>query len=925
MESENIININGYPYSFEAGETILDVANRNNIYIPTLCHLKDTTPTGACRVCLVEVEGGRGLPAACAMPAGKNMKVLTESPKVINARRQVIAFLMASGNHNCAARGDSNMDYTDFQLGVRNYDASTDICPSYGSCELQKLAYKYQVAELLARLNLTEFKPHYPLEDANPFIIRDFSRCILCGRCVKACNEIQVNKAIAFGYRGAEAKIVATGDNSLVESDCVFCGQCMQVCPVAALTLKEQRYNERFWELDRTKTTCTFCGTGCSIDVYTNKKKEIVKVEGTENGIVNQGSLCIKGRFGNDFVQSEERLTQPMLKDGDSFKPITWDDALGRISKKLGEIKSASGPDSIAGFASARCTNEENYIMQKFFRAALGTNNIDHCARLCHSSTIAGLTDAFGSGAMTNSIKEIPQSDCILLTGSNTTENHPVIGSKIKRAVNRDGTKLIVVEPREINMTRSADIFLQPKPGTDSAWINGFLNVIISEDLYDKEYVTSRTEGFEEMKKAVAQYTPDKVEEITGIPKDKLVEAARLYAQAGTGAIYYAMGITQHTTGTDNVKSLANLAMLCGNVGIEGGGVNPLMGQNNIQGACDCGCLPNVYPDYQDVTDESVAGNFAKAWGAQLSKKAGLTVTEIPKAIEDGRVKALYVMGENPMVSDADISNMEKALKGVDFLVVQDIFMTETAKFADIVLPAASFAEKEGTFTNTERRVQRVRKVVDSPGDAREDWKIFVELSKRMGYQMDVESAKDIFEEISKVSSSYAGISYGRIDKEGGLQWPCPGEAHPGTPVLHKDQFIRGKGRFHGIEYSPPAESPDDQYPLILTTGTVLEHHHTGTMTRHSEGLNKLYPAAVVEINPADAEKLSVADTEKVTVTSRRGSISLSARITDRSPEGVVFIPSHFAEAAVNRLTNPVVDPVSHIPEYKVCAVRIGK
>lgn len=925
MESENTIIINGYPYSFEGGETILDVANRNNIYIPTLCHLKDTTPTGACRICLIEVEGGRGLPAACVMPAGNNMKVITESPKVINARRHVVAFLMASGNHNCAARGCTNMDYTDFQLGVRNYDDSTDICPAYGSCELQKLAYKYQASELLARMNLTEFKPHYPLEDANPFIIRDFSRCILCGRCVKACNEIQENNAIAFGYRGAEAKIVATSDKPLVESDCVFCGQCMQVCPVAALTLKEKRYNERFWELERTETTCNYCGTGCSIDMYVNEKKEIMKVEGTEKGVVNNGSLCIKGRFGYDFIQSEERLTQPMLKDGDSFKPITWNDALDRISKKLGEIKSASGADSIAGFASARCTNEDNYIMQKFFRAAIGTNNIDHCARLCHSSTEVGLTAAFGCGGMTNSIDEIPKSDCILITGSNTSENHPVIASKIKRAVRREGTRLIVVEPREISMAKNADIFLQPKPGTDSAWINGFLNIIISEDLFDKEYVTGRTEAFDEMKKAVAQYTPEKVEEITGIPKDKLVEAARLYAQAGAGAIYYAMGITQHTSGTGNVQSLANLAMLCGNVGIEGGGVNPLMGQSNLQGACDIGCLPGVFPGYQKVTEESMVSKFSDAWGVKMPAQAGLAVTEVTKAIEDGKIKALYIMGENPLLSDADIGSMEKALKEVDFMVVQDIFMTETAKLADIVLPAASFAEKEGTFTNTERRVQRVRKAVDSPGDAREDWKIFVELSKLMGYQMDYDSARDIFEEISSVTPGYAGISYGRIEKEGGLQWPCTNAAHSGTRFLHKDTFSRGKGLFHAVEYTPPAESPDDQYPLILTTGSVLEHFHTGTMTRRSEGLNEIYPVAVVEINPADAEKLSVADTEKVTVSSRRGSISLSAKITERSPEGVVFIPVHFAEAAANRLTNSVLDPVAKIPEYKVCAVRIEK
>ena len=526
---------------------------------------------------------------------------------------------------------------------------------------------------------------------------------------------------------------------------------------------------------------------------------------------------------------------------------------------------------------------------------------------------------------MTNSIDEIDVTDVMLLTGTNTTENHPVIASRMKRAVTKRDAKLIVVDPREIDMANFAEFYLQPKPGTDVVWINGFMNVIIEEGLYDRDYVEKRTEDFEKVKETVKKYNPDYVEEITGIPKDNLVESARLYAKAGKASIYYAMGITQHISGTDNVKSLANLAMLCGNVGIEGGGVNPLRGQNNVQGACDVGCLPNVYPGYQSVEDESIADKFSTAWNSDVSKSAGLTLMDMFKGIEDGTVKAMYIMGENPLLSDPDLGHVEDALSKLDFLVVQDIFMTESAQLADVVLPTSSFAEKEGTFTNTERRVQMVRKAVELPGDAKEDWKIFVELAGKMGYEMNYNSASDIFEEIGKLTPSYAGISYERIDNEGGLQWPCPTSDHEGTKFLHKDIFTSGLGLFHAIDYIPPAELPDNEYPFILTTGRVLEHYHTGTMTRQSKGINELYPEAILELNPSDAKKLNIKDSDNIKVISRRGEIKIKAQINSRSQEGVIFIPFHFAESPVNRLTNPALDPIAKIPEYKVCAVRIEK
>ncbi len=538
---------------------------------------------------------------------------------------------------------------------------------------------------------------------------------------------------------------------------------------------------------------------------------------------------------------------------------------------------------------------------------------------------MAGLAAAFGSGAMTNNIGDLENAEVILVTGSNTTENHPVISTFIKRAVKHKGAKLIVVDPRKIKLTEFADIWLRQNLGTDIAWINGMMHVIIKEDLLDKKFVEQRTEGFEELKKVVEKYTPEYVEKITSIPKEKLIEAARMYAKAKSAAICYTMGITQHITGTDNVKSLANLALLCGNLGIPGGGVNPLRGQNNVQGACDMGGLPNVYSGYQPVTNEEIREKMAKAWGvSQLPDKVGLKVTEMVPMALDKSIRALYIVGENPIVSDADISHVKKALESVDFLVVQDIFLTDTAKLADVVLPAAAFAEKDGTFTNTERRVSRVRKAIDPPGEAKADHEIICELATRMGYKMKYSNVEEIFEEIRKVTPSYAGITYARIEKEG-LFWPCPEENHSGTPILHREKFPIGKGKFHAIEYLPPAEQIDEEYPLWLTTGRILYQYHTGTMTRRVEGLNKIAPECFVEISPTDAATYGLSDGDMVEVASRRGKVVAKVKVSDMARKGVIFMPFHYSEAPANMLTNPALDPVAGIPEYKVCAVKIAK
>ncbi len=919
-ENMNMITIDNNVFPFESGETILEIAQRNAIFIPTLCHLKDTTPTGACRICVVEVKGARDLLPSCATPATPGMVVQSESQKVIGARKEIIRLMLASGNHNCAIRDFTPDDWTSFHLNVLKDDNYNDLCPVWGACQLQDLAYRYQVTTK----TVTPSPSDYPMETLNPFIIRDFSRCILCGKCVRACREIQVNNAIDFGYRGASTKIVAGADMPLRDSDCVFCGECVQVCPVGALIPKETFESKaRFQKTEKVRTTCSYCGVGCQMDLTVQKNK-IVQINGAEDAKPNHGSLCVKGRYGYDFVASPERLTTPLIKKNGIFETSTWDEALTLMAEKFTSIKEKQGSDRMGVLTSARVTNEENYIAQKFTRAVLKTNNIDHCARLCHASTVAGLAASFGSGAMTNTFADIETSDLILVTGSNTTETHPVFSTFIKRATLK-GKTLIVVDPRKIKLTEHARKWLRPELGTDIAWINGLMHVIVEENLHDRAFIQERTEGFEQIVETVKKYTPAYVEEITGIPAGDIIETARLFATADKASICYCMGITQHTCGTDNVKSLANLSMLCGHLGKAGTGVNPLRGQNNVQGACDMGGLPNVFSAYRKVDNPDALKKHEIAWGTVgLSDKPGLTVTEMIQKAEQGDLKSLYIIGENPLVSDPDLNHAEKALKALEFLVVQDIFLTETAQFADVVLPSCCFAEKEGTFTNTERRVQRVRKAVEAPGFARQDWKITCEIASRMGTPMHYGSAGEIFDEMREVTPSYAGITWARLET-GGIHWPCPTCDHPGTPILHTAQFTRGKGLFHAIEHQPPAELPDADYPFMLTTGRVIYHYHTGTMTMKSLGLNEMSPECFVEMSSNDAAKLDIGNGEMVNIFSRRGKIKAKLSVSTKAVDGTLFIPFHFAQAAANRLTNAKIDPVAKIPELKVCAVTIQK
>ncbi|MEE1567291.1 MAG: formate dehydrogenase subunit alpha, partial [Arenicellales bacterium] len=608
------------------------------------------------------------------------------------------------------------------------------------------------------------------------------------------------------------------------------------------------------------------------------------------------------------------------IRVADGFREASWEEALALVARELKKYRG----DTFGGLSSAKVTNEDNYVFQKFVRAAMGTNNVDHCARLCHSSTVAGLALSFGSGAMTNSADDLLNAEVILVTGSNTTENHPIIGLKIREAIAR-GSKLLLFDPRQIQLSQIATLWARQRPGTDVAWINGLMHVIIRDGLMQTEFINSRTEGAEAVQKLVAAYTPERVMEITGVPAELIVEAARLYATAERASIVYSMGITQHTTGVDNVRSLANLAMITGQIGRPGTGVNPLRGQSNVQGACDMGALPKYYPGYQQVANADAHAKFKKAWNVELSDNPGLTVTQMLPAAREGKIKAMYIMGENPVLSDADVTHVVEALENLEFLVVQDIFLTETAKLAQVVLPASSYAERDGTYTNTERRVQLTRPVVPPPGQARRDREIICELATAIGYPMAYASTAEVNEEMRELTPSYAGISHARLEAGAQLHWPCPSEDHPGTPILHRENFAHGLGQFHPVEYQPAAEETDASFPIVLTTGRMLEHYHTGTMTRRSKGLNGLVPGPFVEVNDTDANKIRVKDGDRVKVTSRRGSIVLPAKVGSKVDAGVLFIPFHFWEAAANVLTNPASDPTAGIPEFKVCAARLER
>ena len=885
------LTIDGVEVEARSDATVLEAALEAGIYIPHLCHHPDLKPAGVCRLCGVEIEGRR--PAmSCLVPVEEGLIVHTDTPAVAQPRRMALELILANHPGECLT------------------------CTSEGACELARVS-AYVGIEPARLERLRQDLPERPVDDSNPFFNFDHSKCILCGICVRTCEEIQGVSALDFSFRGFSTSITTFADRPMAESVCESCGECVVRCPVGSLTPKVFETPSR--EVD---SICVYCGVGCGVKLGVRGDR-VVHVDGNRDNPVNEGRLCVKGRYGQSFINHPDRLTKPLVRHNDSFKEVEWDEALALVVGRMEYIKEENGPDALAFLASAKVSNEENYLMQKVARAAVGTNNVDHCARLCHSSTVAGLAIAFGSGAMTNSIDEIATADAIFIIGSNTTESHPIIGLEVRRAAREGTAKVIVADPRRIPITRIADLHLRQECGTDVALLNGFMHVIIAEGLHDTEFIRTRTEDFAALEESLRKYTPEYVSTITRVPRDDIVAAARMYGQAGKATILYAMGITQHTTGTDNVKAVANLAMLTGNLGREGTGVNPLRGQNNVQGACDLGALPNVYPGYQQVTSPEARAKFEAAWETGLSGENGLTVVEIMHAAVDGRIQGMYVMGENPMMSDPDLNHVRQALESLDFLVVQDIFMSETAQMADVVLPAVSYAEKEGTVTNTERRVQMMHRAIPPVGESRPDWQILCDIGTGLGYPMAYDSPAEIMDEIAEVAPSYGGIHYDRLNGDG-LQWPCPDRSHPGTPYLHRGTFTRGKGKFHAVEFIEPNELVDDNYPLRLSTGRALHHYHT-IMTRKVEGLNVLSPAGIAEVNHADAGRLGLADGAMTRISSRRGSLVAKAQVSDKTPPGTVFMTFHFVEAAANLLTNSALDPIAKIPEFKVCAVKVEK
>jgi formate dehydrogenase alpha subunit len=927
------LTINGRSITAREGQTVLEAARDAGITIPTLCWHPDLSVDGSCRLCVVEVEGMRSPPAACSLPVIDGMIVQTETPALIDSRRFVLEMLLR--HYADAGYAFRDRDETEFEHWIRHYDV--------------------RLPDGVAPIGRDVVN-----SDPNPFVWVDWNKCILCTRCVRACTEIQCRFVWNVAHRGDEAKIIAGLDTTMIEGRCESCSACVAYCPTGAL---DDKPSIGLGKPDKiVSTTCGYCGVGCGFDLNV-KNNRIIRVSSNPSAPVNGMQLCVKGRYGYDYVHHPERLTKPRVRryllnggakrqasgTGLEWAEVDWDTALQLVAEKLAVIKRESGSDAIGLFGSAKCTNEENYLMQKLARQVVGTHNIDHCARLCHASTVAGLTMAFGSGAMSNSMNDVAEkAQAMLIIGSNTTEQHPVFGTRLRQAVLRRGAKLVVADPRKIDLTEFAMLHIRQRPGTDVALLNGIMHLVLQNGWHDQKFIDERCENFDAFRETVTKYSPELTLAITGVPIEDLSQAAEILARNKPMAVIWAMGITQHTTGVLNVLTLANLQMLLGNMGVAGGGVNPLRGQNNVQGACDMGALPNLFPGYQPVTDGSVLSKFNTAWALQssippaqgqtavdLTTKPGLTVTEMVEAFGRGKLRAMYVLGEDLAMTEPDVNHARKCLAAGEFLVLQEIFPSETSAFADVLLPGVAFAEKTGTFTNTERRVQMVRQAIEPPGEARQDWRITADLARRILQingrapagacaDWDYRDSAEIMEEIAALTPSYGGVNHPRLERGEALQWPVLDVHHPGTPILHVGQFTQGKGVFHAVEHLAAAELPDEQYPFILTTGRVLYHWHGGELTRRSKGLLEIYPETLVEISSEDAANIGLDGHLWVRLTSRRGEMFARAIVTDRVSPGVLFGNFHFPrEHNINNLTIAAVDPVARIPEYKVCAVAI--
>ena len=898
-------SLNGREVTGRADESLLQVAERKGVEVPRLCYMEGMEAVGNCRSCMVEIKGERVLaPSCCRFPAA-GMEVVTDSKRALASQKLVIELLL------------SDMPEKDY---TRNN-------------EVDLWAAKIGVGK-------PRFAPraHVPQDLSHPAIAVNLDACIQCTRCLRACRDEQVNDVIGLAFRGNHEKIVFDMDDPMGASTCVACGECVQACPTGALMpARDAALNVPDRQVE---SVCPYCGVGCQL-TYNIKDEKIVYVEGRD-GPANHGRLCVKGRYGFDYAHHPHRLTTPLIRRADApksggftmdpdrvmevFREASWDEALALAGGRFKDIRDQHGKRSLAGFGSAKGSNEEAYLFQKLVRTGFGSNNVDHCTRLCHASSVVALLEGIGSGAVSNPVMDVTKADVVIIIGANPTVNHPVAATWIKNAV-KNGTRLVVLDPRRSDLARMAHRYLQFKADTDVALLNAMMHVIISEGLVDKAFIADRTTGYEDLRRNVEGYSPEAMAPICGIDADTIRYVARLYATSKASMILWGMGVSQHVHGTDNARCLIALALMTGQIGRPGTGLHPLRGQNNVQGASDAGLIPMMLPDYQHVSSQPVRAAFENAWhvpAGSLDDQPGLTVVEVMHAIKQGGIRGMYVMGENPAMSDPDANHAREALAALDHLVVQDIFLTETAYLADVILPASAFPEKTGSFTNTDRLVQMGRQAINPPGDARQDLWIIQEIAKRLGLDWEYGHVSEVFDEMRLTMPSIAGITWDRLERDHAVTYPCTKEGDPGQSVVFTDTFPRQSGRaqFVPADIIPANERPDAEYPLILITGRQLEHWHTGSMTRRATVLDAIEPDPVALVHPLDLAGMGGQPGDVLTIESRRGEVTLYARADESSPRGAIFVPFCYYEAAINKLTNAALDPFAKIPEFKYCAIR---
>jgi formate dehydrogenase major subunit len=896
--------LNGRAVAALPNETLIEVADREGIAIPRLCYKEGFEAVGNCRSCMVEIDGERTLAPSCCRAPSAGMKVSTDSPRAVAAQKMVLELLLA--------------DMPEAEYTRKN--------------EVDLWAEKLGVGK--PRFTSTRRQPQR--DDSHAAITVNLDACIQCTRCVRACRDEQVNDVIGLAFRGENAKIVFDQDDPMGNSTCVACGECVQACPTGALMpAREVALNIPDKQVD---SVCPYCGVGCQL-TYNVKDNKILYVEGRD-GPANLGRLCVKGRYGFDYAHHPHRLTKPLIRRAgvpktgeftmdpnrvlDVFREASWEEALALAGGKLASIRDQHGGNALAGFGSAKGSNEEAYLFQKLVRTGFGTNNVDHCTRLCHASSVSALLEGIGSGAVSNPVMDVTRAEVILIIGANPTVNHPVAATWIKNAV-RAGAKLIVLDPRRSELARHAHRYLQFKPDTDVALLNAMMHVIVNERLVDQAFIASRTVGYEELEANVAEYSPEAMAPICGIDAETIRYVARLYATSKGSMILWGMGVSQHVHGTDNARCLIALSLMTGQIGRPGTGLHPLRGQNNVQGASDAGLIPMMLPDYQRVDNQAAREKFEQAWGTKLDPKPGLTVVEIMDAIDEGTIRGMYIMGENPAMSDPDANHARAALAALEHLVVQDIFLTETAYLADVILPASAFPEKTGTFTNTDRLVQLGRQAIDPPGEAKQDLWIIQQIANRLGLPWNYRHVSEVFDEMRHTMPSIGGITWERLERNGAVVYPCMNEGDVGQPVVFTELFPRegGRARFVPADIIPADERPDSDYPMVLITGRQLEHWHTGSMTRRATVLDAIEPDPVALVHPLDMERMGITPGAPVTIASRRGEVVLYARADDSSPVGAIFVPFCYYEAAINRLTNAALDPFGKIPEFKYCAIKV--